>query len=462
MKRSDEIDKLPSSFRDPSGFIFRKDGSLFRQVNRSYQSHYDLLMNSGLYESLVDKGLLISHKERTDVQSGYPQGLYKVIEPEFLPFVSYPYEWCFSQMKDAALLTLEIQKQAFEFGMSLKDCSAFNIQFHNGKPVFIDTLSFEEYQEGIPWVAYRQFCQHFLAPLVLMSDRDVRLSQLFRIHLDGIPLDLAHSLLPVRSRYKFSIFPHISLHAKSQSYFAEKEVNVKERQMKRISFLGLVDSLESAVKKLNWKPVGTEWVDYYEDTNYTREGSEHKNRLVTEFLERINPASVWDLGGNVGTFSRIASNRGAFTVCFDIDFGAVELNYLECKKRQETNLLPLRIDLSNPSPGLGWENRERDSLVERGPVDAAMALALIHHLAISNNLPLDLIADFFGKICGSLIIEFIPKSDSQIKRLLVTREDIFTDYNQEAFERAFTETFSIDRAERIKDSERVLYLMTKR
>ncbi|MFC2157977.1 SAM-dependent methyltransferase [Acidobacteriota bacterium] len=462
MKIQKMSERLPSSFRDPSGFIFKSNGSIYRQINRSYQSHYDLLMESGLYKYLIDKEFLIPHEEKAEVQSESPANLYKVIEPEFIPFISYPYEWCFSQLKDAALLTLEIQKQALKYGMSLKDCSAYNIQFRRGKPVFIDTLSFEKYQEGKPWVAYRQFCQHFLAPLALMSERDIRLGQLLRIYLDGLPLDLANSLLPLRSRFKFSLFSHISLHAKSQRYFAEKTVQVREHNMKHNSFLGILDSLETAVKKLNWKPEGTQWVDYYEDTNYSQAAGQHKQNLVAEFLDKIGPTEVWDLGGNVGTFSRLASDRGILTISFDIDFGAVELNYLESKKRGETHLMPLRIDLTNPSPGLGWENIERDSLAERGPVDAVLALALIHHLAISNNLPLNQIADFFQKLCSSLIIEFIPKTDSQIKRLLVSREDIFPEYTQEMFEKEFGQFFSIERTEPIKDSERTLYLMRKR
>ncbi len=232
--------------------------------------------------------------------------------------------------------------------------------------------------------------------------------------------------------------------------------------MKHISFLGLIDSLKTAVKKLKWKPEGTQWVDYYEDTNYSQKACQHKKQLVAEFLDKISPTEVWDLGGNVGTFSRIASDRGIFTISFDIDFGAVELNYIECIKKGETHLLPLRIDLTNPSPGLGWENLERESLVERGPVDVVMALALIHHLAISNNLPLDHIADFFRKICGALIIEFIPKKDSQIKRLLVSRQDIFLDYTQEMFEKVFARFFTIERSEQINDSDRTLYQMVKR
>ena len=453
--------KLRSSFRDPSGFLFFRDGFIYRQVNTIYKEDYNHLINSGLYESLTDAELLIPHEE-ADIECAISDDAYKIIKPELIPFISYPYEWCFSQLQDAALTTAKIQKISLDFGMSLKDCSAYNIQFRKGKPVFIDTLSFEKYREGLPWVAYRQFCQHFLAPLTLMSYRDIRLSQLFRNYIDGIPLDLASSLLPVRTRFRWSLLSHIHLHAKSQKHFADKTVNTSSRKMSRLSFLGLIDSLESATKKLKWEAHGTEWADYYEDTNYSSEALQHKKQIVAEFLDNINPDNLWDLGANVGIFSRIASDKGIQTISFDIDPAAVEKSYLECVKKGETNILPLLLDLTNPSPGIGWENQERMALLERGPADTVFALALIHHLAISNNLPFNRISDFLKSMCKSLVIEFVPKSDSQVRRLLSTREDIFPDYTQRIFESEFGQYFEIHKSVKIRDSERIMYLMERR
>ena len=269
---------IPSSFRDPSGFLFYLDGSIFRQVNTIYKENYDHLMNSGIYEILVADKLLIPHEE-VDIEGVNPDLAYKIIKPELIPFISYPYEWSFSQLKDAALATLSIQKRSVDFGMSLKDCSAYNIQFRNGKPVFIDTLSFEKYHEGQPWVAYRQFCQHFLAPLALMSCRDVRLNQLLRVYIDGIPLDFTSSLLPFRTRFIFSLLSHIHLHARSQKHYADKAVDVSGKRVSRMSFLGLINNLESAVKKLRWQPGGTEWADYYDDTNYSSDALGHKKQI---------------------------------------------------------------------------------------------------------------------------------------------------------------------------------------
>jgi len=229
----------------------------------------------------------------------------------------------------------------------------------------------------------------------------------------------------------------------------------------RLSFLGLINNLESAVKKLRWRPRGTEWADYYDDTNYASDALEHKKQIVTEFLGKINPKIIWDLGANVGMFSRIASGKGIETISFDIDPAAVEINYLECVKKGETSILPLVLDLTNPSSSIGWQNQERMSILERGPADTVLALALIHHLAISNNVPMDKIAEFIYSICDSLIIEFVPKTDSQVQRLLSTREDIFPDYTQPVFEQEFRRYFTIQEFCRIKDSERTIYLMQR-
>jgi ribosomal protein L11 methylase PrmA len=258
------------------------------------------------------------------------------------------------------------------------------------------------------------------------------------------------------------LLSHIHLHAKSQKHFANKTVSKNGRKMSRLSFLGLIDSLESAIKKLNWIPKGTEWAEYYEDTNYSPEALEHKKQIVTAFLEKINPLCVWDLGANTGLFSRISSGNGIQTISFDLDPAAVEKSYRACCEAGETNILPLVLDLSNPSPGIGWANQERMSLLERSPVDTALALALVHHLGISQNLPLNRIAGFFADICNTLIIEFVPKADSQVQRLLATREDIFPDYTQSAFEVEFAKYFVMTDSARIKDSQRTLYLMKRR
>ncbi|MBN2083677.1 MAG: hypothetical protein JW748_00535 [Anaerolineales bacterium] len=449
----------PASFRDPSGFLYRKGTGLFRQVNRAYQPQYDALMASGLYQYLTEKGRLIPHRE-SKTEPLLPASAYKVIQPDPVPFISYPYEWCFSQLKDAALLTLRIAKAAVRYGMTLKDASAYNIQFREGKPVLIDTLSFDMYIEGEPWDAYRQFCQHFLAPLALMAHADARLSQLMRAYIDGIPLTLAARLLPMRTRFNPGLMLHLHAHAGMQAKQPRSPGAARPKKaVGRTAFLGLIESLQSTVRHLQWKPAGTDWGEYYEATNYSERSFLAKQERIREFLGRNDPGMVWDLGGNTGAFSRIAVEKGNDAVCFDSDYGAVEKNYLSVKAQKETRLLPLILDLTNPSPALGWENRERDSLLARGPAGTVLALALVHHLAIGNNLPLGRIAEFLA-CCGKrLIVEFIPKEDSQVQRLLSTRKDIFPDYTREGFEAAFQSVFQIEGSAPIPESARILFLM---
>lgn len=453
---------LGASFRDPGGFLFSRGGILYRQVNRAAAGDYARLMESGLYERLVKIGLLIPHTEG-DAPPADVSLSFKVIQPEHVPFISYPYEWSFGQLKDAALATLAIQKRALKAGMTLKDASAYNIQFLRGKPTLIDTLSFEIYQPGKPWDAYRQFCQHFLAPLALMALVDSRLSGLLRVHIDGIPLDLASRLLPTRSHFDFALQAHIHIHSSAQTRYADADVkSTAARGVSQNALTGLLDSLEKAVQKLNWKPAGTEWGDYYANTNYSDSAFEHKKEIISGWLNENKPASIWDLGANNGQFSRLASERGIPTIAWDIDPSAVEQNYRGMKVAKEQNILPLLLDLTNPSPALGFANAERESLAQRGPVDMVFALALIHHLAISNNVPLPRLADFFADICRWLVVEWVPKPDSQVQKLLRSRKDIFEGYTREGFESAFGGRFHLRAAVDVRESERRLYLLERR
>lgn len=449
---------LTASFRDPSGFVFRDGGIVKRQVNPRFRSDFDALMSSGLHSALTEGALLVGHAMEREDEDGT-----LVLVPEQVPFVSYPYEWSVGQWRDAARVTLRAQGVALDHGMTLRDASAFNVQFLHGRPVLIDTLSFGLREEGMPWAAYRQFCQHFLAPLALMTLVDVRLGQLLREHLDGVPLDLASALLPGRTRLQAGLQLHLHAHARSQRRHAG-DSTATSRVKGRFSlnaFRGLVDSLESTVAKLSWDPPESTWVDYYDGDSYEDESFAHKRELVGAFLREEAPGTVWDLGANTGVFSRIAADLGARVIAFDFDASAVEVHYRQLADRG-LDVLPLVMDLTNPSPGLGWHHAERDSLTERGPADAALALALIHHLAIAGNVPLTRIARWFADLAAALVVEFVPKSDAKVQRLLATRADVFDDYCTDGFEAAFAERFAIVRREQVRGSERVLYLMRRR
>lgn len=444
-----------SSFRDPDGFIFHESGEVYRQVNTSYQENYRHLMDSGLYDELTAENLMIEHEEVSR------NSAYKTLKPEKINFISYPYEWGFSQLKDAALLTLKIQQKAAEYGMTLKDASAYNVQFKDSQPIFIDTLSFEKKEDGL-WNGYRQFCKHFLGPLAVTAYTDERITDMLQADVNGLPVDIASKLLPKRTRLRLGLLIHLHLHARFQDRHADKEAS-KERELSDLMASSVVKNLKTTIKKLDWNPKGTQWSDYYERThNYTERGFEHKEELVSRYSDTAEPEEIWDFGGNTGHFSRIAADTAeAFTVSFDIDPAAVELNYRKTREENRENMLPLQQDLTNPSPGIGWRNKERKTLEERGSPDLGIALALIHHLAISNNLPLHKIAEFFADNCEKLMIEFVPKRDSNAQRLLSSREDIFDEYRIENFEREFKQHYEVLEKDEIKDSDRTLYLMER-
>jgi hypothetical protein len=387
-----------------------------------------------------------------------------MIRPERVSFISYPYEWCFSQLKDAARLTLRLQKAAMANGMGLKDATPYNVAFSQGRPVWIDTLSFEAPAPRSPWVAYRQFCETFLAPLALMSLVDVRLSGLLRVHLDGVPVDLASSLLPATTRLRPGLMMHIHMHAAAQRRVAGRPTAAQStrRELSQNALAGLIDSLERTIERLEWRAGQTEWGDYYEATNYTDAAFGHKREVVHAAIDHFKPATVWDLGANDGTFSRLASDRGIRTIAFDVDPLAVEKNYRRMVQASETNILPLLLDLTNPSARYGWANEERDALEDRGPADLALVLALVHHLAIAHNVPLGRVAEYLARLARALVIEFVPKDDSQVQRMLASRVDVFEDYTREGFERAFSGWFQIEETIPVRDSSRLIYLMRKK
>ncbi|HET7468409.1 MAG TPA: class I SAM-dependent methyltransferase [Gemmatimonadales bacterium] len=452
---------LESSFRDPSGFMFTRSGVLYRQVNRVFANEFEAVTGTGLYDELSRQGLLIPHQPVALSLAATDEAA-AVLQPERVGFISYPYEWCFGQLRDAALLTLDIQERALVRGVTLRDASAYNVQFQGGRPIFIDTLSFEPRREGAPWAAYRQFCEHFLIPLALMSRVDVRLASLLRAHLEGIPLDLGARLLGSRTWRSLGLLFHVRLHAMAQRRYRDvaPPAPSARRAVTIQSLIGLVHSLRGLVTRFTWQPQGTEWADYTSDNNYTAQSTASKRELVTAMLRGRGIRTVWDLGANTGDYSRAARAEAEQVIAFDVDPAAVERNYRRVRAENEARILPLVMDLTNPSPALGWAHRERLSLEQRGPADALLALALVHHLAIGHNLPLERIAETFARLGRHLIIEFVPKQDSQVQRMLRSRPDIFPHYTREGFEAAFGTCFRIEDAQPVAGSERHLYLMT--
>lgn len=445
--------RISSSFRDPSGFVFCKNGEIYRQIQPIYRETYRLIQEKRLFEILWEEQLLVPHREVKNDASKI------VIQPDRIPFISYPYEWSFGQLQDAALCTLKVQKRLLENGFSLKDASAYNVQFIGYRPIFIDTLSFEPYREG-PWVAFGQFCKHFLYPLWLMSRCDLRLNRLAQNWLDGIPGDLADALLPFPKYFSLAYWLYIFLPNRSQKKHSSdrKKVSIT---LKRKQILQLTDGLMAAIRRLKPKHAKTVWGEYYTFTNYSEESFREKRAIVERWLERLHPSFVWDCGANNGYFSRLASSKNIPTVAWDFDPVAVEKNYQQAKAQQESYMLPLLCDVTNPSPGIGWANEERTPMEQRGTPDVAMALALIHHLAIGNNLPFYEIARYFARCSPYWIVEFIPKNDSKVQELLLHREDIFDAYTQENFLKDFSAFFSVEERVPIAGSLRTLFLLKR-
>jgi len=435
--------RISSSFRDPSGYVYEEGGVIYRRVSDSYRSILGYLNSSGLGPRLISEGKLLPYEWQGDT-----------IVPKRVPFISYPYEWSFSMLKDASLLTLGIQRTCLEYNMTLKDASAYNIQFVKGKPVLIDHLSFYPYEEGKPWVAYRQFCQHFLAPLALTAYKEENHIRRLQLDIDGLKLGYASHLLPFWSWLNLGLLMHLKLNGVDGRAVAPRPW----MKISKFKLKALVNSLESTIRRLKWKPLYG-WKDYEKECNYDEESIRRKASVVGEYLRRIDSKVVADLGANTGYFSRVALDAGCRVIAIDSDPACVELYYKSCGG---LDCLPLVVDLTNPSPPIGWEGTERDSFISRLSVDTVMALALVHHLAIGNNLPLSRVSSFLAGLCNYLVIEFVPKEDSQIQKMLRFREDIFPDYTKEGFEEAFGEDFSILDCRRVEGTIRDIYLMEVR
>ena len=453
--------RLGSSYRDPSGYVFEDNGRVLRAIAPQYAKHYERLMGCGLYEDLIARDLLVMHEEL----SGHPEapGAWRVIRPVMIPVITYPYEWCFSQLKDAALLTLDVMRVALDHGMILKDASAYNVQFVDCRPVFIDTLSFEAMDAPEAWAGYRQFCEQFLLPLALAAYLGPETSLILRSYVDGIPLGLGSRILPRRSLLDPTLLMHVHMHALAQESFAQR--GTAERVGRRPSFRGLlalVESLEAGVRRLKLPAGRSAWSEYYSDTNYSASAMASKAYVVGEMIRVAAPRNAWDIGANDARFSEIARESGARILAIDSDWRAVDAAYQRIRREGAHGIDTIVWDLVNPSPNLGWRESERASLPRRDGPDLVIALAVIHHICIGRNVPTASFVEWLRDSAPWAIVEFVPKEDSQTKRMLFGREDVFADYDQSHFETAAAEHFVVERSSAVEDSLRVIYLLRRR
>lgn len=445
----------PASFRDPAGFVLMHEGQLYRQVNRAFAPVFEQLMQSGFDRKLIADGCLIPHEVVTAIPVSDPDAAYW-LKPERLPFISYPAEWSFDMLRDAALLTLQIQQQAIEEGWSLKDATPYNVQWRAGRPVFIDTLSFEPYQEK-PWVAYRQFCQQFLAPLLVMHYSKKHLPELYRAWPDGIPADVAPRLLPWRSRWSV----HVALHIHLQARYARRNAVATEKmiQLPKSRLQRLLLSLQTLIRQLKTPPSDTEWAGYYEEASQRGVYLDKKEALVQQWLKEAGPLrNAVDLGANDGRFAEMLSVHAGHVIAADIDPACINRLYLRQQKKEAAlNLFPVVQDLALPSPNTGAADRERQSFQSRIRVDLILALALIHHLAIGRKMPFAMIAEWLAPMAPDLIIEFVPPEDEKAAQLLNRLEGLPPAYNQDLFESAFSQFYILQRKSSMEGSERILY-----
>lgn len=447
-----------SSFRDPSGFIFVDQGVVRRSISPLYFKQYEALKSSRVFEKLQNAGLLISHEEISNSDTEI------IIEPEQIPFFTYPYEWSFSQYKAAALLTLKIQKFALEHGFSLKDASAFNVTFHNGRMVFIDTLSFDFYEENSPWRAFKQFISHFFGPLLLAKYHGPESLKFMNLFIDGIPVKMVSSMLPMKTKLNPFLYTNIHLLAKfEEKHNEDYQGKTKQAALSKKGQLNIIKGLYDYIKKLSLNS-SSEWGNYYDKTNYAKDAFDKKSAIINGWIESLDIKTLIDVGGNDGTFVRRINYSLKQALVCDIDYNAVDLNFKQTKQNKETYMLPFVFDVLNPSANIGFNNKERDSFQKRVKAfapDLTMGLAVIHHMTLSGNIPFAMSAEFFSSFSKHLIIEFPKRNDSWVQRLLNTKGEFkehFDFYNIENFEQSYLKYFTLVEKAEINNSERVMYL----
>ena len=420
--------------------------------------------DAGIIADLAADGRLVQSQEVPNKAWPVliPSSAY-LLEHERVPFISYPYEWCFGELKAAALHHLDLQLSLLEQNFALSDASAYNVQFIGPRPIFIDTLSIRPYCEGEFWYGHRQFCEQFLNPLLLRSICGVAHNAWFRGSLEGITTSDLARLLSFRKKLSLNVLMHVILQAKldAKALRAPDQAVDKAkraRRLSRVGYKGLLTQLRNWIDKLEPADTGkTVWGEYESDNTYTDEDTSTKKQAIREFAASVRPKCLIDLGCNTGNYSAAALEGGAESVIgFDYDQRAVDLAYVRAVDK-ELNFLPLWLDAANPSPDQGWKQAERRGFSRRARADAMIALAFEHHLAIGRNVPLPQVVKWLVETAPTGIIEFVPKNDSTVQKMLALREDIFADYSEPAFVRSLEENSKVIGRQIVSQSGRVLF-----
>ena len=453
----------PGSFRDPDTRIFRHNGAIFRCLSRRALDDWTRLVSSDFYGQLTRERAVVATEQVEDLRE-LPQLDSKwtaVLKHETVPFISYPYEWPFGMLKDAALLQLNLTLAALDDGMTLKDATPYNIQWFGTKPRFIDLGSFIAYEPGEPWVGYRQFCNQFLFPLFLQAYKDVPYHAWLRGRLEGIEAEHCRALLSSRDYFRPGVLTHVCLHAKAQARHEDSDRDVRQ-DLRAAGFSAAmiktnIQRLRQIVERLTWNPDRSTWSEYTREHSYEDEDLCRKSDFVRRVLASRRWSLVWDLGCNTGTYSRLAAEHAEYVLALDADHLAVERMYAALKREGSDTILPLLADIADPSPGLGWRGVERHPLGDRGSPDLILCLALIHHLVIGRNIP---IADFVEWLAGfgaDVVIEFVGHGDPMVDKLLRNRAGQDIEYAANALELALARHFTSVTHEPRASGARTLY-----
>jgi ribosomal protein L11 methylase PrmA len=454
------------SYRDPSGRVFVCDDRVLRTVAPHAAADFEFVRSTGMLQSLVAEGSAIAEQqvEPSELPRGFANARYVLQHPK-LPFISYPYEWCFTALKRAALLHLDIQIRCLEQNVTLSDASAYNIQFLGPKPIFIDSLSFRRYHEGEFWIGHKQFCEQFVNPLLLRALLGVPHNAWYRGGLEGIPTAELNRLLPLRHKLSWNVLTNVVMQASFQrSATGRRDAEIPDgARFPRTAMQRMLERLRKWISALRPADRGkTVWGNYAHQTSYAAEETNRKRAFVAEFAASVRPRMIWDIGCNTGDYAKAALEAGAGSaVGFDFDQGALDAAFVRAES-EGLSFLPLFLDLANPTPSQGWGERERRGLADRASADAVLALALVHHLAIGRNLPLEEVVAWLVGLAPHGVIEFVPKSDPMVARLLQLREDIFEDYSEETFAKHLQARARIVQVVDVSATERRLFWFARR
>jgi ribosomal protein L11 methylase PrmA len=457
------VEVEPGSFRDREGRIFYYEGSVYRGLSETARHNWKKLSESPFFQWASETGKLVKTEEVEGnvLQQAAQDSWAAVLTHEKIPFVSYPYEWSFGMLKDAALLQLELLECALESDIILKDSTSFNIQWQGFAPVFIDIPSFEVLKPNEPWVGYRQFCQLFLYPLMLQAYKGVCFQNWLRGNIDGIEPGDFSQLMSLKDYLRPGVFSHVVLHSKLQASQADTNVSIKlgmqDAGFSKALIQANVRKLQALVKTLNLAQTKSEWAAYVKQHSYTDADMQRKEAFVRRSTKHQPRNLVWDLGANTGKFSRIAAESSRYVIAMDLDHLAVDYMYRSLKEDGISNILPLVMNVSQASPALGWQGKERKNLEQRGTPDLTLCLALIHHLVISANIRVAEFVEWLSGLETAVVIEFVTKQDPMVQKLLLNKVDHYADYEEGAFENFLSQYFDIVEKEVLKSGTRILY-----